>query len=462
MKVLVVGSGGREHALCWKIAQSPLLTELICAPGNAGTQEVARNMDVAATDIGGIVRLAKEEAVDLVIVGPEDPLVAGMADELRAAGIDVFGPGANGAQLEGSKAFSKDLLERHRIPTAASRRFDRSGPAKAYLESCKIWPQVIKADGLAAGKGVIICQDYREAARAIDQLMEERRLGKAGERILVEEFLEGEEASVLAITDGEAILILEPVVDHKQVGEDDTGPNTGGMGVYSPTPSMSKRLLHQIEQRIVIPSIHALRREEIPFRGVLFVGLMITDQGPRVLEYNVRFGDPEMQAIVRRFKSDLLPILAATAKGELSEVTPPDWDSRFCVGVIAASDGYPGTYRKGDRIRGLGEAAACEDVAIFQGGTTQNGDELLTSGGRVLCVTGMGDTVDEARECAYEAYDKLRWAGKFCRRDIGSRVERRKEHIQRMLGDTSGPRNQGIRHRDEGVAPRGYRGPHNE
>ncbi|MCL4170800.1 UNVERIFIED_CONTAM: hypothetical protein GTU68_043488, partial [Idotea baltica] len=228
-----------------------------------------------ATDVDGLVKLAQAEAVDLVVIGPEDPLVAGLGDKLRAVGIDVFGPGADGAQLEGSKGFSKDLLERHRIPTAASRRFDRSGPAKAYLETCKVWPQVIKADGLAAGKGVIICADYTEAARAIDQLMEERKLGEAGERILVEEFLEGEEASVLAVTDGEAILILEPVVDHKRVGEDDTGPNTGGMGVYSPTPSMSKRLLHQIEQRIVIPSIHALRRESIEFRGVLFVGLMI-------------------------------------------------------------------------------------------------------------------------------------------------------------------------------------------
>ncbi len=435
MKVLVVGSGGREHALCWKLAQSPLLTELLCAPGNAGTETVARNVDVAATDIKGLVKLAQAEAVDLVVVGPEDPLVMGLADKLRAVGIDVFGPGAAGSQLEGSKGFSKDLLERHRIPTAASRRFDRSGPAKAYLETCKVWPQVIKADGLAAGKGVIICEDYPEAARAIDQLMEERKLGKAGDRILVEEFLEGEEASVLALTDGEAILILEPVVDHKRVGEDDTGLNTGGMGVYSPTPSMSKRLLHQIEQRIVIPSIHALRREEIEFRGVLFIGLMITDQGPRVLEYNVRFGDPETQAIMRRIKSDLLPILAATAKGELADITPPEWDKRFCVGVIAASEGYPGSYRRGDRIRGLKAASGREDVVVFQAGTAKVGDELLTDGGRVLCVTGMGESIEAARDCAYEAYDDLKWAGKFCRRDIGARVEGRKEHIRKMLGN---------------------------
>lgn len=433
MKVLVVGSGGREHALCWKIAQSPELTELLCAPGNAGTSAVARNVDVSASDVQGLVRLAKQESVDLVVVGPEDPLVAGLGDQLRAEGIAVFGPNQKGAELEGSKATAKDLLERHRIPTAASRRFDRSGPAKAYLEGCTVWPQVIKADGLAAGKGVIICEDVQSACSAVDLLMEKRSLGVAGDRILVEEFLEGEEASVLAVTDGETILILEPIVDHKQVGEGDTGPNTGGMGVYSPAPSMSKRLLRQIEQRIVIPSIHGLRREGIDFRGVLFIGLMITDQGPRVLEYNVRFGDPETQAIVRRMKSDLLPILAATAKGELSSIDPPEWDQRFCVGVVAASEGYPKSYRKGDRIGGVQEADEREEVAVFHAGTATSEDKLVTSGGRVLCVTGMGETIEDARQCAYDAYDQIEWAGKFCRRDIGTRVEGRKERIRKMM-----------------------------
>ena len=435
MKVLVVGSGGREHALCWKIAQSPDLSALFCAPGNAGTKLVATNVDIAATDVAGLVRFSKSEGIELVVVGPEDPLVAGLADELREAGIAVFGPGAKGAELEGSKAATKDLLDRHRIPTATSRRFDRSGPAKTYLENCTVWPQVIKADGLAAGKGVVICQDAREACREIDSIMEERRLGAAGDRVLIEEFLEGEEASVLAITDGEAILILEPVVDHKQVGEGDTGPNTGGMGVYSPAPSLSRRLLRQIEQRVVIPSIHGLRREGIDFRGVLFIGLMITEQGPKVLEYNVRFGDPETQAIVRRFKGDLLPYLAGAAKGTLSKLPAPEWDSRFCVGVVAASEGYPGSYRKGDRIRGLEQAAEYEDVVVFHAGTAMEGPNVVTSGGRVLCVTGMGATVDLARSSAYEAYDRIEWAGKFCRRDIGSRVEGRKERIQRMLGE---------------------------
>ena len=435
MKVLVVGGGGREHALCWKIAQSPELTELLCAPGNGGTGRVARNVDVSASDVPGLIRLVESEGVDLVVVGPEDPLVGGLADELSAKGIDVFGPGKRGAELEGSKRFAKDLLERHRIPTAQSRHFDRSGPAKAYLETCSVWPQVIKADGLAAGKGVVICQDFNEAARAVDRIMEERKLGSAGDRILIEEFLEGEEASVLAITDGEAILILEPVVDHKAVGEGDTGPNTGGMGVYSPAPSMSKRLLRQIEQRIVIPSIHALRREEIDFRGVLYAGLMITDQGPRVLEYNVRFGDPEMQAIARRLKGDLLPILRAAARGELAKIDPPEWDDRFCVGVVGASEGYPGSYRKGDRIGGVEAAEDSGDVVVFHAGTTHNGGDLVTSGGRVLCVTGMGETIDEARDVAYGAYDHIDWAGKYCRRDIGARVEGRKERIRRMMGN---------------------------
>jgi phosphoribosylamine---glycine ligase len=438
MKVLVVGGGGREHALCWKIAQSKQCKELLCAPGNAGTRNVARNIDVAADDVNGLVRLAKAEKIDLVVIGPEDPLCLGLADRLRAEGIDCFGPGAAGAQLEGSKTFAKELLERHRIPTAQSRAFDRSGAAKVYLEGCTQWPQVVKADGLAAGKGVFICQDAREACRAVDAIMEEKSLGDAGLRVLVEEFLEGEEASLLAITDGEAILLLEPVVDHKQVGDGDTGPNTGGMGVYSPAPSLTRRLLRQVEQRVVIPAIHALRREGIEFRGVLYVGLMITEQGPKVLEFNVRFGDPEMQAIARRFKSDLLPYLSATARGKLSKMDPPQWDERFCVGVVAASEGYPGTYRRGDRITGIEVAEENPDVVVFQAGTSTEGVDVITSGGRVLCVTGMGGDMDTARELTYTAFDKIDWAGKFCRRDIGTRVDTRKERIAKMMGKAEG------------------------
>ena len=437
-KVLVVGGGGREHALCWKLSQSPELDELLCAPGNAGTASAARNVDVAAGAVAALVRLARDEKVDLVVVGPEEPLCAGLADRLRAEGIDVFGPTARGAELEGSKAFAKELLDQHRIPTGTWRQFDRSGPAKTYLETCTVWPQVVKADGLAAGKGVFVCESAREACRAVDAIMEEKRLGPAGERVVIEEFLEGEETSVLAITDGEAILILEPVIDHKQVGEGDSGPNTGGMGVYSPAPSLSRRLLRQVEQRILIPAIHGLRREDVDFRGVLYAGLMITEQGPKVLEFNVRFGDPEMQAIVRRFKSDLLPYLRATARGELSALDPPDWDPRFAVGVVGASEGYPGACRKGDKILGLEAAEADEDVVTFHAGTTRRGDDVVTSGGRVLCVTALADDIEGARAKAYGAFDRIEWAGKFCRRDIGARLEARRARVRAMLGPGGG------------------------
>jgi phosphoribosylamine---glycine ligase len=436
MKVLVVGGGGREHALCWKIAQSPLLTELLCAPGNAGTAQVARNVEVAASDVAGLVRLAREEQVELVVIGPEEPLSKGLADQLRQHGIAAFGPGADGARVESSKSYAKELLDRHRIPTAQWRQFDRSGLAKGYLETVTTWPQVIKADGLASGKGVVICQDAREACRAVDRIMEERSLGaEAGGRIVIEEFLIGEEASVLAISDGEAILILEPVVDHKQVGEGDTGPNTGGMGAYSPAPSLSRRLLRQIEQRIIIPSVHALRREELDFRGVLFCGLMITESGPKVLEYNVRFGDPETQALVRRFQSDLLPYLDATARGVLAQLEPADWDPRACVAVVAASEGYPGSFRRGDTIRGLEAAQALPDVEVFHSGTALKGDRVVTTGGRVLSVTGMGGDVEAARASAYAGYDRIDWSGKFCRRDIGGRVEARKARLEKMFGE---------------------------
>jgi phosphoribosylamine--glycine ligase len=422
MKVLVVGGGGREHALCWKLASSPTQPEILCAPGNAGTSSVARNVPVAAKDVDGLVKLALSEKVDLVVVGPEDPLVDGLADKLRAKDIAVFGPGARGARLEGSKVFAKELLERHRIPCAADRRFDRSGAAKSYLESCSIWPQVVKADGIAGGKGVVVCHDAKSACAAVDSIMEKKTLGSAGGRIVVEEFLVGEEASVLAITDGETILILEPVTDHKQVGEGDTGPNTGGMGVYSPVPTLTRRIQKQIEQKILVPSIHALRREEIEFRGVLFVGLMMTEKEPKVLEFNARFGDPEVQAVVRRMKSDLLPILHATATGSLASVEPPEWDPRVCVGVVAAAEGYPGTVRKNDLVSGLDAAGRVDEVVVFHAATARDerGD-VVTTGGRVLCITALGDNLDEARARAYAGYDAVHFDGKFCRRDIGMR-----------------------------------------
>lgn len=436
MKVLVIGSGGREHSLCWKIGKSPMVSEVICAPGNAGIRDVARIAPVAANDLAGLIALAEAERPGLVVIGPEDPLAAGLADRMRDAGFRVFGPGAEGAQLEASKAFSKDLIERHRIPTATARSFDRSGQAKGYLESCTSWPQVVKADGLAAGKGVYICHDLAEAKVAVDGIMEEGRHGEAGAQILIEEFLVGEEASVFAITDGDAVLVLEPVQDHKQAFDGDEGPNTGGMGVYSPVPELSKRIYKQIEQHVLLPSIHMLRREKIPFRGVLFIGLMLTEGGPRVIEYNVRFGDPECQALMRRLKSDIVPILIATADGTLSEIESPEWDGSTCVGVVAAAEGYPESPRKGDEITGLEEAAAVEGVEVFHAGTklhrNLDGDEeVVTNGGRVLTITAMGSTADVARERAYEAYGKIRYDGKFCRTDIGRRREARKEATSR-------------------------------
>ena len=434
MKVLVVGSGGREHALCWKIAQSPDCEGLYCAPGNGGTASVATNVDIAATDVEGVLQFCQSEEIGLVVIGPEDPLCDGMADRLRAEGFPCFGPGATGARLEGSKSYAKEVLERHRIPTASYRRFHRSGEAKDFLNTCIVWPQVVKADGLAAGKGVFICEEKQEACRAVDAVMEERCLGEeAGRSIIIEEFLVGEECSVFAITDGEAILILEPVVDHKQVGEGDTGPNTGGMGVYSPAPSLGQRVLRQIEQRVIIPSVHAVRREEIDFRGVLFIGLMLTESGPKVLEYNVRFGDPETQALVRRFADDLLPYLLATANGTLKTMDPPNWDKRCTVGVVGASEGYPGEYAKGSVIEGLAEAEALEDVVVFHAGTSASGEDIVTSGGRVLCVTAMAEDMETARERAYAGYDAIRWSGKFCRRDIGGRVEARKAHVAELM-----------------------------
>lgn len=426
MKVLVVGSGGREHALAWKIASSPLVEEVLCAPGNAGTARVARNVPVGANDLNGLVELARGQGVGLVVVGPEDPLCAGLADRLEKVGIPTFGPKKSGARIEGSKLFAKELLKRHRIPTADYRRFDRAGTAKAYLEQCQVWPQVVKADGLAAGKGVFVCPDAKEACARVDALMEERILGEAGATVVIEEFLEGDEVSVHAVTDGRTLLILDPVVDHKQLLDGDLGPNTGGMGVCSPAALLNQRLARQVEQRVLLPTLHALRIEEIPFRGALFVGLMITEAGPRVLEFNCRFGDPETQAIVRRFQGDLVPYLLAAAGGELESLEAPEWSPQHCVGVVAASEGYPGPYEKGHRIAGLEEAEEEPGVVVFHAGTRLDRGAVRTDGGRVLCVTAMGATREEARASAYRAFDRIQWPGKHGRRDIGERPAHRR------------------------------------
>ncbi|MBM3977270.1 MAG: phosphoribosylamine--glycine ligase [Planctomycetes bacterium] len=435
MKLLVVGGGGREHALVWKFKSSPLVQEIVCAPGNPGTAKLARNVDIAVGDVARLVELAQKERPDLVVIGPEEPLVLGLADRLRALGLRVFGPGARGARIEGSKLYAKEILERHRIPTGGYKRFDRAGVAKSYLESCKYWPQVVKADGLAAGKGVFVCQDAREACAVVDTLMEQKKLGAAGDQIVIEEFLEGQEVSVLSITDGRGLLILEPAIDHKQVGDGDSGPNTGGMGVLSPAPWVTRRLMRQIESRVLLPTLHALTIEEVEFRGLLYAGLMVNDGGPRVLEFNCRFGDPETQVLVRRFKSDLVPYLVAAADGKLAELEPPEWESRVCVGVVMCAEGYPGEYRKGDPILGLEKIEQLPDVVAFVAGAKQQGRALVTSGGRVLCVTALGRDVDEARARAYEACSLVRWQGAFWRKDIGLRREKAQAEVLGAAGE---------------------------
>jgi phosphoribosylamine--glycine ligase len=374
---------------------------------------------VAATDLDGLVALARAERVGLVVVGPEDPLALGLADRLRVHDLVVFGPGAAGARLEGSKVFTKEFLDRYRIPTGAWRRFDRAGAAKAHLESQNQWPLVIKADGLCAGKGVFVVDDAGEGCAVVDALMEEGRLGPAGREVVIEEFIAGRELSVQVLTDGSTLVLLEPVMDYKQALDGDHGPNTGGMGIVSPAPGVSQRLMRQIESHVLIPALHGLRVEGIDYRGVLYAGLMITEAGPRVLEFNCRFGDPETQGIVRRLQSDLVPYLLATARAELEGELPPEWDARTCVGVVAASAGYPGSYEKGHVIQGLAEAGAAEETVVFHAGTRDDGGQTLTSGGRVLCVTALGDEVGQARERAYRAFDHVRWSGKHGRRDIG-------------------------------------------
>lgn len=422
MKVLVVGSGGREHALCWKIAQSPLLEELLCAPGNPGTSRLARNVDVSAGDLYGIVRLAQSEEVDLVVIGPEDPLCAGLADLLTDAGILCFGPSAKAAEIEGNKAFCKELMERHRIPTAGFTVFSDARWARQELENREVWPVVVKAAGLAAGKGVFICHTVEEGTSALQRLAE-GEFGAAGKQIVVEDFLEGEEVSVLLLTDGRTLIPLAPCQDHKRLSDGDQGPNTGGMGAVCPTPALSERGSAQVETQVLVPSVHALASEGRRFRGVLYAGLMLTDSGPRVLEFNARFGDPECQPLLMRMKSDLLPYLRATAKGELEGMDAPEWDDRVAVGVVAAAPGYPEAPVKGAVVEGLDEIAAEEDLEVFQAGTALDGDgRVVVSGGRVLCVTALGADTQEARDRAYAALETVRFEGMHVRTDIAERA----------------------------------------
>ncbi|MGE0259286.1 MAG: phosphoribosylamine--glycine ligase [Alphaproteobacteria bacterium] len=417
MRILVVGSGGREHALCWAIAGSPLADKVYCAPGNAGIAEDAECVALAATDIPGIVDFCRRNRIDFVVVGPEAPLVAGLVDALEAEGIAAFGPTAAAAALEGSKAFMKDLCARESIPTAAYRRFRDPAAAKAFIAARGV-PVVIKADGLAAGKGVAVAATIAEANEAVDAALGEGRFGAAGAEIVIEDFLAGEEASFFALVDGTDALPLAAAQDHKRAFDCDTGPNTGGMGAYSPAPCVTLAVERDVMERIMLPTVRAMTRDRRPFKGVLYAGLMLTDEGPKLLEYNVRFGDPECQALVMRLKSDLLPALLAVHDGVLRDVDLR-WYDETALCVVMAARGYPDEPLRGSEIRGLAAAASDPDVKIFHAGTKREGGRLLADGGRVLGVTALGTDLAAARARAYAAIDRIDWPEGFCRRDIG-------------------------------------------
>jgi phosphoribosylamine--glycine ligase len=416
MNVLLIGGGGREHALAWKLRQSPLLDMLYCAPGNAGIAEVAKCVALDIANHDAVIRFCREKDIALVVIGPEAPLVAGLADDLEAAGIKVFGPSAAAAQLEGSKGFTKDLCAEYGIPTASYRRFADAHAAKAHVKTQAL-PIVVKADGLAGGKGVTVAASRDEAEAAIDACF----AGALGAEVVIEEFLEGEEASFFALVDGTAALPLATAQDHKRAFDGDKGPNTGGMGAYSQAPIMTPALCARVMEEIVIPTVRVMRARGTPFKGVLYAGLMIKDRAPKLIEYNVRFGDPEAQVLMMRLESDLLPALLATAEGRLGKLVL-NWHDDAALCVVMAAKGYPGAYEKGTEIRGLGEAGADPDVQVFHAGTKLDGTRLLADGGRVLGVTARGREIAEAKRRAYRAVDKIDWPGGFCRRDIGWRA----------------------------------------
>ncbi|MDA1058258.1 MAG: phosphoribosylamine--glycine ligase [Proteobacteria bacterium] len=422
MNILVVGAGGREHALCWAIAASPLTDTLYCAPGNAGIAQVATCLEIAAGDIEGIVAACDTQDIDFVVIGPEGPLVAGLADALIAAGIKVFGPTAAAAILEGSKGFMKDLCAKYGIPTAAYGRFTDAAKAKAFSAKTGA-PIVVKADGLAAGKGVVIAPTVEAANTAVDDILG-GQFGSAGAELVIEEFLEGEEASLFALCDGEQVLPLAGAQDHKRVGDGDTGPNTGGMGAYSPAPILDAAMAERVMAEIIRPTVAAMAAEGRRFQGVLYAGLMIGADGPKLIEYNVRFGDPETQVLMARLRSDLVPALLACADGQLAHVDLR-WKDEAALCVVMAANGYPGAYEIGSVIRGLATADALDGVTVFHAGTATQDAETVATGGRVLGVTALGQGVADAQRRAYTAVDVIDWPGGFCRRDIGWRAVER-------------------------------------
>ncbi len=427
MNILVIGNGGREHALAWKASQSPLAKRVYVAPGNAGTalEPALTNVNIAATDIPALVAFAQENHIDLTIVGPETPLVIGVVDAFQNAGLKIFGPTQGAAQLEGSKAFTKDFLARHNIPTAEYQNFTEVEPALAYVRS-KGAPIVIKADGLAAGKGVIVAMTLQEAENAIQDMLAGNAFGDAGHRIVVEEFLDGEEASFIVMVDGKNVLPMATSQDHKRVGDKDTGPNTGGMGAYSPAPVVTDEIHQRVMDQVIWPTVNGMAAEGNTYVGFLYAGLMIsTDGQPKVIEFNCRFGDPETQPIMLRLRSDLVELCLAACDGTLDQKDSV-WDERPSLGVVLAAGGYPADYNTGDVISGLPQQDA-EDGKVFHAGTKLNGIDVVTNGGRVLCVTALGNTVAEAQQRAYEIAAGIQWQGVFCRKDIGYRAIEREQ-----------------------------------
>jgi phosphoribosylamine--glycine ligase len=435
MKVLVVGKGGREHALVWKLGQSRRVERVYCAPGNAGTAEDGVNVPIEPMDFDHLVRFAKKEDIGLTVVGPEDPLAGGIVDAFKKSGLAVFGPSREAAQIEASKVFAKHLMRQADVPTAEFRVFDHPDPARHYIET-REYPVVVKADGLAAGKGVIICSSTEDALAAIDRIMVREEFGRAaGRQIVIEKRMEGQELSILALVSGRGILPLQPTQDHKAAFDDDHGPNTGGMGAYCPAPLATPELMQEIESAIFVPTVHALKRSRKPFRGVLYAGIMVTNQGPRVLEFNCRFGDPETQPLLMRLRTDLLDLLEAAANDSIAEF-PEDrieWDDRPAVCVVMASQGYPGNYAKGKVIAGLRDAAQLPDVKVFHAGTKLEKDLVVTDGGRVLGITALGATLADAKARAYEAVTRIHFPGAFFRRDIADKALRPTEEKPKIL-----------------------------
>ncbi|MBI5360362.1 MAG: phosphoribosylamine--glycine ligase [Planctomycetes bacterium] len=420
MDVLVIGGGGREHALVWKIKQSPLVEKIYCAPGNAGIATLAECVDISAEDTDGLLEFASKNNIGLTVVGPEQPLLAGIADKFIGRGLKIFGPTKLAANLEGSKSFCKNLLKQYAVPTANYRVFDSHVQAQEYVRNGKL-PVVIKADGLASGKGVKICKSRDEAESALKEIMEDKVFGAAGNSVVVEEFLEGDELSVMAITDGKTIMVLEGAQDHKRAFNEDKGPNTGGMGAYSPVPFLNDKLYARIEKEILVPVVHAMKKERMPFKGLLYAGIMLCKPAPKVLEFNVRFGDPETQPVMMRMKSDIVPIMLATINGTLEEQEIA-WDERGSVCVVMASGGYPDKYDKGFEITGLEEAGKMQDTVVFHAGTKTENGKCVTSGGRVLGVTTLGKDIKSARMSVYKAIGKINFEKAHYRTDIGSKA----------------------------------------